>query len=152
MAAPAAMTEDPLSIFDEMIDNAVAHDQGGENQATSGNLFDPLVFDGNSSNADSDANNNGDGLDLLSQIASWGAENKDPAAEEQDQEIDTSTTTEKETTTTTTTPNANVMAATDDKAIELSDDLVANAHQEFEATADKLAEFEQKEEKEQHAQ
>lgn len=80
----------------------------------------------------------------MSQISNWGAQyntninsnndqkNKDQPQEQKHEEKDPSAV------------KANVMA-TKENAIELSDDLVAQAHQEFEATEDKLRQFEEQE-------
>jgi hypothetical protein len=135
----ADTSNDPLAIFSsEPASNAAP--SGSSPAGGSVNLFDPLGGSQPSGKADKNATAPpADPLDLMSQISSWGAtnnhatdaESSQPAAQEDKAE-------ESE-------PkfNASVMA-TKKNAIDLSDDLVAEAHREFEATEKQLKIFEEK--------
>jgi hypothetical protein len=138
MSTDSANTSDPLDIFAETPVNA---EPTTDNSAShvSNNPFDPLGGSQSSlsNNNDKVATSSKDPLDLLSQISSWGAQNKDASAADEKEKQ-----TEEETPVSPTMQKANVMA-TKENALELSDDLVAEAHKEFEATEDQLRKFEQ---------
>ena len=128
-----ATANDPLNIF--AAPAAEDHSESSHVSSAS-NPFDPLGGASQSSSPSSASESTAEAapLDLMSQISSWGAQNKDEttatAASSDEHPVPVSPTT-----------NKNVMAKAAN-AIELSDDLVAQAHQEFEATEAKLAAFE----------
>lgn len=125
---------DPLDIFAEAPTSEDRSESSNSN--LSANPFDPLGGSQASLSAEkTTASESNEPLDLISQISSWGAQNKDTEAEtkaEKQPKEPVSPTTHK----------ANIMA-TKENALELSDDLVAEAHREFEATEDQLRKFEQ---------
>ena len=125
MSAATANT-DPFAVFAAAADASESNDSHA-----SQNPFDPL---GAAAPADKKASSGADPLDLMSQISSWGAENhtEDETKKEEPAAA----------TPVSPTSNKNVMA-TKAGAIELSDDLVAEAHRAFEATEDQLRKFDQ---------
>ena len=134
---------DPLAIFNQT-DTSAHSDNHASSSSSSSNPFDPLGAGGSQSSLKSPEKSSGGGgddnsgpLDLMSQISNWGAQNKDPSSSEE-QESKTA----KEAAPHSPTSTKNVMA-TKQGAITLSDDLVAEAHREFEATKDALEKFEQ---------
>lgn len=136
------MTEtnnDPLAIFASAPASNAAP-SGSSPAGGSVNLFDPLgASQPPSNNGNNAAAPSADPLDLMSQISSWGATNNHGTEAESGQPGAQEAKTEEAQ------PkfNTNVMA-TKKNAIELSDDLVAEAHREFEATEKQLKIFEEK--------
>ena len=133
-AATENMNNDPLAIFGEVTANQDSADHSESSSHVSfSNPFDPFGAGSTPSSPTKQSDSNNAPLDLLSQINSWGAQNhaQDDASKQNNEEKPVETA-----------PKANVMV-TKSNAIELSDDLVAEAHREFEATEDKLRKFEQ---------
>ena len=140
MSAATDNMNDPLAIFGEVAPTHESTEQ--EHSESSGshvsNPFDPLGS--SQSNLSQQQSSTSDApLDIMSQISSWGAENH----HQEEGEKATQEETKPEPPVSPTT-KANVMVTKSD-AIELSDDLVAEAHREFEATEDKLRKFEEQE-------
>lgn len=144
--------DDPLDILAQATANSDTNGTSESQEAF--NPFDPLA-DASPKKDDDDNNNktastNNGQVDILSQISNWGAENKSEEEEQQQRRP-------VEEPTTSSSPQDDVdpnVMTTEEDALDLSDDLVSQAHHEFEATQEKLARFEQQQQQrvEQEAQ
>lgn len=133
-AATANTIADPLAIFGDVVSaNNDPQDpsESSQVQVCNANPFDPL---GGSQSGKHDEEDAAAPLDLMSQISSWGAQNHHE--EKESTAVVSPTPDDKQV------AKTNVMS-TASNAITLSDDLVAQAHAEFEATEDTLRKFEQ---------